>query len=129
MSKRNEAFHKVMSELKGRIKDHSSERLRRKAQDPVNGGEHEEPDGDEDSEGREPAGPEEKRYGHGLKAIEHDDLGGDPSDRVPLDDEAMQAPVDPKWAKEAEGSENCNHCGAVGEASHAYCPHCGKNKR
>jgi hypothetical protein len=60
-----QAYNSVMEELKGRIKGLGSKRLRRTAQDPVNGGEHEEPDGDEDADGNEPNEPEEGSVGKG----------------------------------------------------------------
>jgi hypothetical protein len=47
MSKRNEAYKNVMSELKERIGKHGSDRLNKKS-------EHHEPDGDEDAKGNEP---------------------------------------------------------------------------
>ena len=114
MSKRNEAFHKVMSELKGRIQDHSSERLRRKAQDPVNGGEHEEPDGDEDSEGREPAGPEEAYSGEEPEGLETS-VGTQFDKKKKLMPEEKEEP-----------SGGCSNCGMQKREGDKYCGGCGR---
>jgi len=150
MSKRNDAFNAVMGELKGRIASHSSERLRRKAQDPVHGGEHEEPDGDEDAEGNEPEGPEEvplekleggrpdfsvnrgsyrktdasgqRTHGHGLKAI---DL---PEDSGPMELEENENAKRPMKSTKSPADGNCHNCGHPNTEGHKYCPGCGTSK-
>lgn len=112
MTKKHDAFKDVMGELQDRIRYHSTRRLHRdtarphfgkaaahaETQDPTHGGQHEEPDGDEDAQGNEPEGPEETRYGHGLKAIEGD-FGGHSDEKM----EGLERPAsEPKWKREVD---------------------------
>jgi hypothetical protein len=116
MSKHHEAFNTVMDELKERIKGHSSDRLRRKAADPVHGGEHEEPDGDEDASGQEPAGPEEEYTGEAPEGLET--VAGTQFDK------------NKKLPKEEANEEGCGNCGHPrGSPDDKYCSGCGQQHR
>jgi len=110
MSRYNRAYSETIGDLKKRISEVTSKRIRQPAQDPVHGGEHEEPDGDEDAQGREPPGPEEVR---------EVDLPEDPGE-MELEGQDKR----PLKAKESDDM-NCNNCGGPGESDDKYCRHCG----
>jgi hypothetical protein len=126
MSRYNRAFSETVGDLKKRISEVNSKRLRKPAQDPVHGGEHEEPDGDEDEYGNEPPGPEEtRRYGHGLKAAELGEEEGSPDDKM----EGLEASESKMKSPSKDDDSNCNSCGGPGESDDKFCRHCGTSKR
>jgi hypothetical protein len=128
MANRRAAFNSSMEDLKKRIQYHSSNRMNRTAQDPVHGGQHEEPDGDEDEQGNEPPGPEESEddeLGEGGVRKFHKlppPMNGDPSQAPELTGERN------KWKKEAEPMLSCRSCNADVGKEDKFCRTCGDRR-
>lgn len=120
MANRRDAFNSSMEDLKKRIQFHSSNRMRRPAQDPVHGGEHEEPDGDEDEQGREPAGPEEVDTSSGSM-----DLISEPEGEMEIEGERD---IGKKWKKEANPQISCRSCNADMRHGDSFCSKCGDRR-
>lgn len=123
MANRRDAYNSSMEDLKKRIKFHSSERLRRPAQDPVHGGEHEEPDGDEDAQGNEPPGPEE------LDASQFErihPMDGESDQKPPMDMDERD--IGKKWKKDIEPQVSCRSCNADIKKDDRFCSKCGDRR-
>jgi hypothetical protein len=139
--KRRRAFDASMNNLKAHIAQITPRRVKKRTEDPVHGGQHSEPDGDEDAEGNEPhvegsveealeelqpepdeLGPEEFER--------HFDLEGDPSDKPELVSPSG-TPIDRKkhgkFGKEGKPEKQeqaCRGCNAPVDDS-GRCKYCG----